>query len=188
MALLLSCSSTVAEPVEAWYITLLNDESPYCISTDVLGAALFCTPTMLNSKESFNPLVVLVTANIKTNGIALELFDFANGRSQKIIQVNLDLSNENELYEIPMMAMGPLPSVLCLCQGKFVVVIVRDRGLLMYYEFSGSSLSLVLKHYFGRYVVDAAIQTSGGDSSLDVVALVCENDAKDGRTVKLPLR
>lgn len=195
VALVLSCSATASATtttIEAWCIALSIETSINCICGDVLGAALYCTPAMLSSGAAFNPLVVVATDIRETSGIVIELYELLNNdpwdRKETNVRAILNLSQKDEVYEIPTMAMGSSPPVLCLCWDKFIVIIVRDWGLLACYELLENTMTLVLKHDFGRYVVDAGIQTRKTDDGIDIVALVCESNTKDGRIVTLSLK
>ncbi len=197
IALVLSCSTTTSETtttIEAWCIALSIETNINCICGDVLGAALYCTPTMLSSGVAFNPFVVVATDVREKSGIVIEIYElFNNGpwdRKETNARAILNLSQKDEVYEIPTMAMGPSPPVLCVCWDKFIVIIVRDRGLLECYELleNTMTLHLLLKHDFGSYVVDAGLQTRKSDDGIDIVALVCESNTKDGRIVTLSLK
>ena len=124
------------------------------------------------------------------NGIVTELFSLSNVPLEKeslhireILEFNVDAM----IYDAPTMAMGSSPSVLCLCWKKHIVIIMRDRGLLVYYEFVENTMNLVCKHEFERYVVDAAMQSNARNDGIDITAMVCESDRGDGRIVKLQL-
>ena len=188
VALVLTCTSTVGDPVEAWCLTVHNESKPLCVSSDVLGAALFCTSSMFSSSQAFNPLLVLATE--KTNGIIVELYKLSND-PLCIENINAgeiwDFNRGDAVHEAPTMAMGTSPAVFCLCWNKLVAIVVRDRGLMACYEFNGNALSLIFKHNFKHYVVDAGLQSNEMGDGIQVVVLVCEEGCKDGRIVTVKL-
>ena len=185
---MLTCTSTIGDPVEAWCLTVHNESKPLCVSSDVLGAALFCTSNMLSSSQAFNPLLVLATA--KDNGIIIELFNLSiDPLCKENINVReiWDFSQDDIVHEAPTMAMGASPSVFCLCWNKVVAIIARDRGLMACYEFDGNVLRLIYQHHFKRYVVDAGLQSNEMGKGVQVVALVCEKSSRDGRIITVQL-
>jgi hypothetical protein len=190
-ALVLTCTSASSDPVEAWCIPVHTQSKPLCISLNILGAALFCTDSMLISSKAFSPL--LVTAIKENTGVAIELFSLSNDPLTKesiCTREILDLSYSDIIYDAPTMAMGSSPPILCLCWKKYVVIIIRDRGLLVYYQFfeQKNKMSLVSKYEFNRYVIDAGIKSSEIDDGIQISALVCETDKKDGRIVTVRLK
>lgn len=186
--MVLTCASTIGDPVEAWCLTVHNESKPLCVSSDVLGAALFCTSYMLSSGQAFNPLLVIATA--KNNGVIIELFNLSNDplcKENINIKEIWDFSQGNIVHDAPTMAMGASPSVFCLCWNKIVAIIVRDRGLMACYKFDGNALTFIFQYDFKRYVVDAGLQSSEIENGVQVVALVCEKSSRDGRIVTVQL-
>lgn len=189
IALILTCATTGAHPIEAWCMPIQSEDRPLCVSSDTSGAALLCTEPMMSVKKEFSPLLVITRT--MTNGIFIDLYalslDPLKAESLNIEEF-VEISDD-KIYKAPTMAMGPSPPVLCLCWKKHVVIIVRDRGLLLSYEYScdNNSISLSFKHNFGRYVVDAGIQSTDSDI-VKVCALVSEEDTKDGSIVKVHLK
>lgn len=185
VALILTCTTTDVDPIEAWCMPIESEDEPFCVSPDTLGAALLCTESMTLSEESFDPLLVLT--RMKSNGISIELYALShNPMKAESMNIHEFLEISYEIFEAPTMAMGSSPPVLCLCWKKNVVIIVRDRGLLVTYEYDNHILSFSFKHEFGRYVVDAGIQTSE-TANTKICALVSERNKKDGRIVKIDL-
>lgn len=158
-----------------------------CISQDTLGAALFCTTPLHLSKQAFYPLLTTVTE--EKNGIAIELFSLSNEPLQTVsmnIKKILEFGPDEKVYPHPTMAMGSSPPVLCLCWKIYLIIIVRDRGLLVQYEFSESELKLIFKHKLNRYIVDAGMKSNG--DNVQVSALISEPDTKDGRIITVHLK
>lgn len=189
MALLSTVISTEGGPMEAWCLRMNTDTKPLSVSSDAVGAALMSTTTMLSSNKIFYPLLVLVTS--EASGLAIEIFEFVDDQLNKRAFTGKEkwkFDNEDKIHECPAMAMGPSPPVICLCWKSYVVIIVRVRGLLLYYKLTENELKLVMKHDFRRYVVDAGIQSRDGNGGVEVAALVCEEDKKDGRIVTLHLK
>ena len=192
VALILTCDSTGGDPIEAWCIPLHVDKeiSALCISSDLLGAGFLCTDVMLDSKEAFDPLLITVTRAIAgiTNGIEIEFFSLTKPplvKESLFAPVIVEFNNDDPIYEAPTMAMGSSPSVLCLCWKVHVIIIVRERGLLLCYRYLNNNIILDFEHKFERYVIDAGIQTSE-DGNLEITSLICESD-KDGRVIIIRL-
>jgi len=181
--------TTFEDSVEAWCVPVFGNSTSLCVATNILGGALFCTTSMLSLKRAFDPLVVLVT-NSEGGSIAIEVFEIMNSpfEKQKICIKDIDIFEEDDIvYEIPTLAMGASPSALCLCWKDFIVIIFRDRGLLLYYKFVENKINQVAKHRFERFVVDAGIQTNDDGTGVVVAALLCEPNKKDGHIAKIHL-
>mmetsp|Transcript_9018 Transcript_9018/g.13449 ORF Transcript_9018/g.13449 Transcript_9018/m.13449 type:complete len:594 (+) Transcript_9018:2-1783(+) len=188
VALVLTCTSTASDPIQAWCIPLNNQSKPLCVSQDTLGAALFCTIPMHLSKKAFNPLLTMVTK--EKNGVVIELLSLSNDPLQTEstnIKETLDFGPDEGIFETPTMAMGSSPSVFCLCWKKYLIIIVRDRGLLVHYEFFEDDLKLVFKHHLKHYVVDAGLKSSANNEKVEIFVLVSEPNKKDGRIVTIHL-
>ena len=103
---------------------------------------------------------------------------------------SLEIIDDDEIYEAPTMAMGSSPPILCICWKRHIVIIIRERGLLISFEYDSNDLTLSFKHKFDRYVVDAGIQSdeTGSDPSVRVCVLLSEPGKKDGKIMKIALK
>ncbi len=191
VALVLSCTTTGVDPIEAWCMAIQSNEEPLCVSTNIVGSALLCTEAMMSTSDAFSPLLII--AKEESTGVFIELFSLTTSplRAETLnVNKSVVFSSDDEIYEAPTMAMGPSPPVLCLCWKRHIVVIIRERGLLLSYHYSGESktLKFSFKHKLGNYVIDGGLQSdetvTGG---VKVCALVSEPDKKDGRIVKINL-
>lgn len=191
VALILSCTTTGKDPIEAWCMPLGSEDEPLCLSTDILGAALFCTEPMMLSEDEFSPLFVMAKA--ETEDISFEIFSLSCNPLKSVFlgaKEIITLSSDDMIYEAPTMAMGASPPVLCLCWKNHIVIIIRERGILLSYKYSyeTNSLSPSFTHEFESYVVDAGLQSDATTGAgVKICALVSEPDKKDGRVIKINL-
>lgn len=190
VALILTCTTSGVDPIEAWCVPIQSEEVPLCVSSDTMGAALLCTESMMLSKGGFNPLLILT--KMETDVIFIEVFSISRNplTAESCTRTSLEINDDDEIYEAPTMAMGSSPPILCLCWKSHIVIIIRERGLLISFKYDSNDLTLSFKHKFDRYVVDAGMQSDeiGCDSSVKVCVLLSEPGKKDGRIVKITLK
>lgn len=184
VALLLVSSPVSSDAnVEAYCISMGGDSTQLLISEDIQGAAL-CRLAPKEASSRFLPFVATVQNN-ESSQLVLTVEDLTDDgslrRGATVASTILDLVGvPDESYDPPPMSMGLSPEVLVCCCGDFIVVVIRRKGLILAYDFTGD-LSLVVKHELERYVVDAAIRPNG-DDRVELVCLLREsNDSKDGR-------
>ena len=180
-----SASPKSSSVVEAYCISMYSGGGLLCISSVILGAALYSH----TSGKSPLPFVVSITRDI-TSQIVLDIEELnetsgtlaVHGIVASTVLNRTDVHVEDE-YEPPSMSMGHTPEVLCCCHDDFIVVVIRRKGLIFAYDFSSEDeLVFIGKSKLRHYVVDAAIRSSDVSvGSVELVALLCDTeDLKDG--------
>lgn len=198
VALVLVSSAASDTAVEAYCIAMDGTSSLLCISTDILGAALYHPLASIVSPSHFLPFLLSVNAD-ETSQYILNVEDLREDsdrdgsliRGEIMASIVLDIGGGSSLdsYNPPAMSMGTSPEVLCLCLDGFIVAILRRNGLVFSYDFSSGQLSLVGKSQLGCYVVDGAMRASDDEGYVELVLLLCDENENtvDGRiaTVKM---
>lgn len=191
MALVLASAKGSHDPVEAWCLSVEGGLKPLCISTNVLGAALFNPRT--SSTGNFIPWVVTLSASEgKSNSATLRLTSIFLDRESETMSAQGTTIEEAILCDYgdqrstPAMAMGDVPIALCLTCKDIIVVIFRSTGYIMIYIFRDEGLTLQRDIHLERYVVDAAVRENPTTGGMEVVALVCDGEnLQDGRIVTI---
>jgi len=192
MALVMTSTAASGDPVEAWCLSLSSGFSPFCASQDVIGAALFNAST--SKMDTVEPNVVLVTPGDRGNNAKVVICKLKTNHDTHRIEIDeivaqVEISQFPEVsVAAPAMAMGEAAPAFCLCCQNFVVVILRNKGFFVAYQFEDNDLYLIDEKNFGRYVVDAAIKTHQESDEIDVVLLLCDSESvKDGRIVTITI-
>merc|ERR1712216_730778 len=157
--------------VEAYCIAMNNESSQFCISNVILGAAL-CRPPA--STSHYLPFVVTISKDV-TAQLILDVEDLWEESDSLVRGIIASTVLDGDSYP-PLMSMGPLPEALCCCHDDFIVAVIRRKGLVFAYDFSGGDLVLVGKSALGQYVVDAAIRSGNAGCEVELVLLLCESD------------
>lgn len=164
------------------------------VSSNVLGAALFSTFSDGNSTDSFEPFLVTVSEDQDKTSITVEIFVLSMAIATKVLEkgplyakTKLDFDMKYGTYiPEPAMAMGTLPQAFCLCCGQYVVIILRAMGILFALIRDNNKLSCIGKQELDHFVVEAAIKHGKEDGTVEVIALLCEQEnLKDGRIVTI---
>lgn len=199
IALLLTSSTTASTSVEAWCIQMIGNSNALCISSDILGAALFSSFSNCTSRCSFEPNLVTASKDQVSGDLLVEMFSLYNDelsgnqlkkkRDAKVF-INIKRTLDSLITE-PTMVMGTLPPIFCLCCGYHVVIILRSIGILVTYIFIDGEFCFKDIKELGHYVVDAAIKRSQmNGKDVEVVTLLSDRDnPKDGQisTIKIKL-
>lgn len=189
-------TSTMNEPgdsIEAWCLSVSGGMRPYCISTDVLGAALL----QQDGSESVASEPYVVTISSDKNGsenAVLKLHRVSINEDLESIVVDDVVTQTEIVYEpektiiIPTMAMGAAPSVICLCYRDIVVVVLRDQGYIVSFQLVHEKLVFMNKAKVGCYVIDAGIEAKKESSGVDIICLLCDKDnIKDGHIARISI-
>eukprot|EP00554_Chaetoceros_debilis_P010300 CAMPEP_0194106814 /NCGR_PEP_ID=MMETSP0150-20130528/6783_1 /TAXON_ID=122233 /ORGANISM="Chaetoceros debilis, Strain MM31A-1" /LENGTH=2377 /DNA_ID=CAMNT_0038795057 /DNA_START=138 /DNA_END=7274 /DNA_ORIENTATION=- len=201
IALTLTSSATSGDPVEAWCIAINSGggSEQLCLSTGVLGAALFNPYSSI--AEEFDPMVITITedkadensVNIDVSGLLKNPISGCLEKGERIAGASFLRKSKTTLPQ-PTMAMGIAPSAFVLCCEQFVAVILRNEGSLIVYKFddnkSSTNFNVIQQKKLDRYVVDASIRLREDDTcrGIDIIALLCDREnLKDGRIVTVSI-
>jgi hypothetical protein len=206
LALLMVSTANSGAPVEAWCLPVNGNARGLLLGDDVLGAA-FCLPPAVAGKKSssaggvspaeFYPLVVTANRIDGSDDVHLDVtsigIDSTSGVLSKLNTVasvtvasNSDSDKQHQLLE-PAMAMGTTPQVCVCSHGRYIVVALRDKGIVIVYELHEGSLQLVGKQNLARYIIDAGVRRGGEkDDGIEIVLLLCsDSTTKDGNIAKI---
>jgi len=189
VALLLVSTASSGTPLEAWLMPVCGDSRPVCVSSNVLGAALFrpyqlsdaflplmVTADKMNEKEvilEVQPLVESLSA-ISSLGVG-DVLTCAIIDQRKVRKVNL---------MPPALAMGTWPEVFICCYENLVVATLRRKGLMVAYEFREGDLVVIRQELLQHYVVDASVRPGPNEGEAEIVLLLSHSDnPRDGRVV-----
>lgn len=192
VALLLVSTASSGTPLEAWLMPVCGDSRALCVSSNVLGAALF-RPFQLS--EAFLPL--MVTADkMNEKEVILEVQPLVESLSAGSLGVGdvitCAIINQRKVRQFnftpPTLAMGTWPEVLVCCHESLVIAVIRRKGLLVAYEFKEGDLVLVHQEILGHYVVDASVRPGVNRGEAEAVMLLAHNDnSRDGRVVSFTI-
>ena len=99
-----------------------------------------------------------------------------------------DESSETD-FDLPGLAMGPLPEALCVSLSNIVVVVLRRKGFVAAFELEDGELNLIAQENVGHYVIDAVMRYSAEVGGAEIVMLLSDNEnSKDGRIVSFCFR
>jgi hypothetical protein len=165
-----------------------GDSRPACVSSDVLGAALFrpyqhikaflpfmVTADKMNDKEVILEVQPLVDSYSASSIGVGDVITCAIIDQRKVRRVNLTP---------PTMAMGTWPEVYICCIANLVIAIIRRKGIMVAYQFEDGDLIFLRQEILHHYVVDAAVRPGLRDSEAELVMLLSLNDnSRDGKIV-----
>eukprot|EP00956_Cyclotella_meneghiniana_P022270 scaffold41876_cov59-Cyclotella_meneghiniana.AAC.2 len=196
VALVLASESTSDAAVEAYCISLDTESSRLCISTNLLGAALYRHPDQPGGVH-FLPYVVYVfedessQAQLCIQELSISTDDASNDKTLSLGEIagSVHLDIDTTCYDAPTLSIGTSPKTLCCCLDGFIVVAMRAAGLIFAYDFSAGDLSLIGRITLDHFIVDAAMRYGNKVSEVEVVVLICEtNDMTlDGRIATITL-
>ena len=185
--LLLSTQKSSFVEVQCLLLFESSPQASLCISTEVLGAALFLPTHFADANGLTLPLVIIVSTSESSDfEFRVEILSLAK-RSDGSLAQGASLSQilvpkilqEDETIEEPSLTIGLCPTFLCLCCNDHVAVVDRAKGHLFVFAYSDRDheLSFIGRHCFHAFVVDATIR--GGQSSLEVeiILLLCGSDS-----------
>lgn len=171
--------------LEAWIVPICGDSGAVLASSDTQGAA-FCCPENIEGKP-FLPHLVQV---IKAGGVLdLTITSIVEPESGSVALGDLIVSEalptadfQATHLEPPTLAMGVFPESMVCSLGNIIVVVLRNMGAMLAYEFKNNSVHLIAKEDLGHYVVDSVMRYSAIEGSAEIVMLLSDNDNhKDGR-------
>jgi len=197
LALMLTSTSTSGAPVEAWCLPVNGDSKGLLLNDDVLGAAL-CVPPDISRSDTDGPaefFPYVVTASkvegsydifLEVNAIGIDPTSGMLFRVDTIATAVVGNEYPDEVLE-PSMAMGTVPAVYCYCQGRHIVVGIRNKGVVVVYELKdNNSLALVGQKLIGQYLVDAGVRPGVEEGDTEIVLLLCDKSTtKDGQISKI---
>ena len=189
--ILASNKDSIQRTVEAWCIPLGsgNNSIPTCVSGIALGGALYRPPSLGDDGSPFKPLLCLATKIEDTNrfGFCLSLYKLEKTLSinpEDPIAVTLDgiissinyyFNEETEIPHPKQLVMGELPRVLVLCKAEYIVLVIRNFGVVLAYSFLDGSLILVQRISLKAFIVDAILRFMD-PSQIELVALLAYPD------------
>lgn len=192
VALLLVSTASTGTPMEAWLMPVCGDSRAICVSSNVLGTALF-RPYVFS--EAFLPL--LVTADkMNEKEIILEvapLVQQMGGGSLGVGDViTCAIIDQRKVRKVnlqpPTLAMGTWPEVFVCCHENMIIAAIRRKGLLVAYEFIEGDLVMIRHETVGHYIVDAAIRGGMHGDNVEVVMLLSDTEnTRDGRVVAVSI-
>ena len=188
VALLLVSAASSGTPLEAWLMPVAGDSRPVCVSSNLLGAALF-RPYQLT--DAFLPL--MVTADkMNEKEVILEVQPLVSSLSASSLGVGDVLTcaivDQRRVRKVnltpPTLAMGTWPEVFICCIENLVVATLRRKGLVVAYEFRDGHLVLIRQELVQHYVVDAGLRPGLKEGEAEVVLLLSHRDnPRDGEVV-----
>lgn len=192
VALLLVSTASSGTPLEAWLMPVCGDSRPVCVSSNVLGAALF-RPYQLS--DAFLPL--MVTADqMNEKEVILEVQPLVESFSASSLGVGDVLTcaiiDQRRVRKVdlvpPTLAMGTWPEVFICCHDNLIVATLRRKGLMSAYEFRDGDLALIRQETLHQYVVDTGVRPGVRDGEVEVVLLLSHSDnSRDGRVVSFTI-
>lgn len=189
VALLLVSAASSGTPLEAcWLMPVAGDSRPVCVSSNLLGAALF-RPYQLS--DAFLPL--MVTADkMNEKEVTLEVQPLVSSLSASSLGVvdvlTCAIVDQRRVRMVnltpPTLAMGTWPEVFICCIENLVVATLRRKGLVVAYEFRDGDLVLIRQELVSHYVVDAGLRPGVKEGEAEVVLLLSRRDnPRDGEVV-----
>ena len=195
VALALTSMGEQADSVEAFLLQVFGTSNILHVSSEVLGAALFCPFSIAKAHDKFEPFLVIVSKKGSDSCVSVEMLHITCDSDQSELQTDVmsSIVLDNSLFErshnlaVPEMAMGESPEVLCLCCCDFVVLAIRTNGNFVIYKFLNGSFEHIENRNMGCFIIDAAIRKR--DNDVEVVAFLCETEnAKDGHIASIRLK
>jgi len=195
VALLLTSDATTGALVEAWCLQLHTNSSALLLSSDVVGAALFCPSSQHINGSEFQPNVIVASKDQDQN-MFINMFKLSVDET-KILTISpnpeasiaIDSKDVGSSFPAPSMAMGNSPTIFCLCHNDHVIILIRSTGILFSYTFSNNSFHFNGKRDLGKFIIDAAVKRGRVENEVEVVILLSEGSGlKDGRIVTVSLR
>lgn len=188
--LLATTTSSDSDPVEAWCLSVGEGLQPLCLADDIQAAALLNHENY--SDKEFLPHVALVELD-KNGDSFLSVHTLYTDEERETIERENILasiqipsnSDSNNYSPSCQLAMGDRPDSICLGYKNVIVVLHRSSGAFTIFTISGGELEQVHSDSLHRFVIDAAIKQKTEDGAFELVALLCEENEKDGYLCKI---
>lgn len=189
---LATTTSSESDPVEAWCLSVGDGLKPLCLSDDIQAAALLNHENY--SDKKFLPHVAVVELDENGDSFLSVHTLYTDEERETIERENIlasiqipSNSDSNKYSPSCQLAMGDKPEVFCLGYKNFIVVLHRSSGAFTIFTFSGEELEQIHSDSLHRFVVDAAIKQKTENGVFELVALLSEENEKDGYLCKITL-
>ena len=163
-----------------------NNSIPSCLGVHYIGGALYCPPLLGIDGSPFKPLICLVTKKsdepfcLTLSIQKISKVPPSNPDSPVsvisdvvIAETDYELSEQEVFQSAEHLVMGDLPIVLVLCKSDYIVLILRQFGVILVYTFIEGNLSLIGESRVEKFIVDASICRQKSDlDDIEVVAMV----------------
>ena len=173
--ILTSSKDSIQAKVEVWCIPIGIGGSTSvatCVSSSVLGAAFYRPPTLGADGSPFKPLLCLVTEienadclsfNISLHKLTKKPLSTPDEPVAIILDgiissIDYSLSKSTEIPYPKHLVMGELPHALVLCKAGYIVVILRNHGVVIVYSFLEGCISQVGHSFLNSFIVDATLR------------------------------
>lgn len=190
LGLILATKASGGGSLEAWIVPICGNSAARCVSYNVLGACL-CQPSTVDDGP-FLPHVVLV--NQRDDAIIVDIVSIIEQENGSLEIGNIeatqeiDISEYEELYEPPPLAMGTYPEALCVSLSNIIVVILRRKGVIAAFELE-DDVNLIAQECVDHFIIDAVMRYSAEVGGAEIVMLLADNEnSKDGRIVSFCFR
>jgi hypothetical protein len=185
--------SSGGSSLEGWLLPISGDSKPQPLPANLFGACL-CQPRLIDDGDPFLP--TLITVVIDNGRLLVNVFSIRQPKDGSIALGDMITSHVVDEYDVdgvdfdpPVLAMGPLPEVLCVSLSNIIVVILRRKGLVAAFEYDENELNIIAMECVDHFVIDAVMRYSSEVGGAEIVMLLSDiTNQKDGRIVSFCFR